>query len=30
MLLHIFRWEAKASAEAAGEKRIGTARAASF
>jgi hypothetical protein len=27
MLLHIFRLEAKASAEAAGEKRIGTARA---
>jgi hypothetical protein len=29
MLLHIFRWEAKAIAEAAGEKRIGAARAAS-
>jgi len=29
MLLHMFRLEAKASAEAAGEKRIGTARAAS-
>src|SRR5260370_915461 len=30
MLLHIFRWAAKASAEAAGEKRIGTARGAGF
>ena len=30
MLLHIFRLEAKASAEAAGEKRIGAARAASL
>ena len=29
-LLHIFRLEAKANAEATGEKRIGTARAASF
>jgi hypothetical protein len=30
MLLHIFRLEAKASAEAAGGKKIGAARAASF
>ncbi len=30
MLLHTFVWKAKASAEAAGAKRIGTARAASF